>query len=199
MAYDNKVYQWEGDSTQAFDTMYWESPEVVTDGRIRMSCARVLFDVGDLEAFWNTLEAREELIRRNSAKLATGLLGTTGGDEGGYIFGQYPLAGDNLEAVPALPSYGGSLSLIFRLYADGVLKFTKTLYTNKIFKLAGGYGNDISFILSRIMLHRTGHICNFWDVSQFYEQFYLFGTLTPLSPWNSDFVVGFFILEIIPK
>ena len=61
------------------------------------------------------------------------------------------------------------------------------------------YGNDISFIFSRIMLHRTGHICNFWDVSQFYEQFYLFGTFTPLSPWSSDFVVKFFILEIIPK
>jgi hypothetical protein len=31
------------------------------------------------------------------------------------------------------------LGLTFKLYADGVLKFTKQLYTNRIFKLAGGY------------------------------------------------------------
>lgn len=139
MAYDNVVYEWEGDPTQPFGTMIWESPEVVMDGRIRLSCARVLFDTGDLQTFWDTIKAREELIARNAAKLATGLLGTTGGNEGGYIFGQYPIAGDNLETVPAAPSYGGTLSLIFKLYADGNLKFTKTLYTNKIFKLAGGY------------------------------------------------------------
>ena len=139
MAYNNVVYQWEGDTTQPFGTMVWESPEVVADGRIRMSCARVLFDVGDLAAFWQTVEDREELIARNAAKLATGQLGTTGGHEGGYIFGQYPIAGDNLETVPAAPTYGGTKDLTFKLYADGALKFTKTLYTNKIFKLAGGY------------------------------------------------------------
>ena len=139
MAYDNYVYQWEGDDTQAFGTMQWESPEIVTDGRVRMSCARVLFDVGDLAAFYQTILDRKELIARNAAKLATGQLGTTGRNEGGYIFGQYPIAGDNLEAVPSVPTYGGVLSLTFKLYADGVLKFTKQLFNNRIFKLAGGY------------------------------------------------------------
>lgn len=139
MAYDNVVYQWEGDTSQPLDTMEWDSGEKVADGRVRLACARILFDVGDLEAFYQTIIDREELIERNSAKLASGLLGTTGGNEGGYIFGVYPLAGDNLETVPALPTYGGTLSLIFKLYADGILKFTKTIYNNRIFKLAGGY------------------------------------------------------------
>ena len=139
MAYNNVVYEWEGDDTQAFGTMQWESPEIVTDGRVRMSCARVLFDVGDLAAFYQTILDRKELIARNAAKLATGQLGTTGGNEGGYIFGQYPIAGDNLEAVPSAPTYGGVLSLTFKLYADGMLKFTKQLFNNRIFKLAGGY------------------------------------------------------------
>ena len=139
MAFNNKVYLWEGDTTQAFKSLYWESPEIVTDGRIRLSAGRILFDVGDLAAFWQTIEDRDELIRRNSIKLATGLLGTIGGNEGGYIFGDYPIAGDNLEDVPAEPTYGGTLSLVFKLYADGVLKFTKQLYTNAIFKMAGGY------------------------------------------------------------
>lgn len=138
MAYDNVVYQWEGDPTQAFKNMTWESPEVVFNGRIRLSCARVLFDVGDLKAFYQTVVDRRELIARNAAKLATGQLGTTGGVEGGYIFGVYPIAGDNLEEVPAEPTYGGALSLTFKLYGDGVLKFTKSLYNNRIFKLGGG-------------------------------------------------------------
>jgi hypothetical protein len=139
MAYDNYIYEWQGDDTQAYGNMVWESPEIVANGRIRMSCARVLFDVGDLEAFYQTIIDRDELIARNAAKLATGQIGTIGGSEGGYIFGQYPIAGDGLEAVPAEPTYGGDLSLTFKLYADGVLKFTKQLYNNKIFKLAGGY------------------------------------------------------------
>lgn len=139
MAYNNIVYEWEGDKTQPFGNMVWESPEIVSNGRIRMSVARVLFDVGDLEAFWVSLKDREEIIARNAVKLASGQLGTTGGPEGGYIFGQYPIAGDNLETVPSLPVYGGTLSLTFKLYADGVLKFTKQLYNNNIFKLAGGY------------------------------------------------------------
>ena len=139
MAYDNVVYQWQGDPTQAFKNLTWESPEIVTTGRVRMSCARVLFDVGDLEFFYRTVLDREEMIARNAVKLASGQLGTTGGAEGGYIFGVYPIAGDSLEEVPAAPTYGGSLSLTFKLYGDGVLKFTKSLYTNRIFKLAGGY------------------------------------------------------------
>jgi hypothetical protein len=139
MAFDNIVYEWEGDDTQAFGNMTWESPEVVSNGRNRLSCGRVLFDVGDLQAFYDTVRDREEIIARNAAKLATGQLGTTGGNEGGYIFGKYPIAGDNLEVVPAEPTYGGVLALTFKLYGDGVLKFTKQLYTNAVFKLAGGY------------------------------------------------------------
>jgi hypothetical protein len=139
MAYDNIVYEWEGDTTQPLGTMEWDSSEKVANGKIRLSCARILFDVGDLEAFYQTILDREELIARNAAKLASGMLGTTGGNEGGYIFGVYPIAGDSLETVPALPTYGGTLSLIFKLYADGVLKFTKTIYNNRVFKLAGGY------------------------------------------------------------
>jgi hypothetical protein len=139
MAFNNVVYEWQGDDTQAFGNMEWESPEIIANGRIRLSCARILFDVGDLQAFYDTVRARDEIIARNAAKLASGQLGTTGGNEGGYIFGQYPIAGDNLEDVPAAPTYGGDLELTFKLYGDGQLKFTKSVYTNAIFKLAGGY------------------------------------------------------------
>ncbi len=135
----NEVYEWEGDQTQALGNLFWESRTWITPGRPRLSCARVLFDTGDLDDYWRLVQDRQEIIDRNAAKLASGQLGTTGGAEGGYIFGDYPIAGDNLEEVPAEPVYGGTLSLVFRLYADGVLKFTKQLYTTRIFKLRGGY------------------------------------------------------------
>lgn len=139
MAVTNEIYEWEGDQTQGFGDFYWESREFVTPGRIRLSCARVVFDVGDLAAFYQTLVDRQEIIDRNAAKIASGQLGTTGGIEGGYIHAQYPIAGDNLEAVPAEPTYSGDLSLQFLLYADGSLILTKQLYTTKVFKLPGGY------------------------------------------------------------
>jgi len=139
MATQNSVYEWEGDQTQALSNGYWESKEIVTPGRPRFSCARVLFTEGDLATYWASVVARDEIIARNAAKLASGMLGTTGGAEGGFIFGDYPLAGDNLEEVPAAPVYGGALSLTFKLYGDGVLRVTKQLYTSRIFKLKGGY------------------------------------------------------------
>jgi hypothetical protein len=99
----------------------------------------VLFINGDLGAFWQSLLDRQEIIDANAAKLASGQIGTTGGIEGGYIHGAYPIAGDNLDDVPAEPTYQGTLSIVFKLYADGVLKITKQLYTSRIFKLPGGY------------------------------------------------------------
>lgn len=135
----NNIYEWEGDQSQALAPFWWESREFVTPGRPRLSCARVVFTEGDLATYWALVTAREDIIERNAARLASGLLGTTGGAEGGYIHGVYPIAGDNLEEVPAAPIYGGTLSLKFYLYADGVLKLTKQLYTSRIFKLPGGY------------------------------------------------------------
>jgi hypothetical protein len=135
----NNIYEWEGDDTQALSNFYWESKEIVTPGRVRMSCARIIFVPADLEPFYQTILDREEIIDANAAKLATGQIGTTGGIEGGYIHAAYPIAGDNLDAVPAEPVYGGDLSLEFKLYGDGFLKITKTLYTSRVFKLPGGY------------------------------------------------------------
>jgi hypothetical protein len=60
-------------------------------------------------------------------------------------------------------------------------------------------GTIFCVILSCILLYRTGYICHFWDVSQFYEQSDLLGTITPLSPWSSDFAFRLFILEILPE
>jgi len=139
MGYINNIFEWEGDHTQAFGNLLWKSKEFLYPKKIRFAACRIIFLPGDLEAYWAEVEARQAIIDRNADKLATGQLGTIGGLEGGYIHAQYPIAGDNLEDVPAEPEYTGELQLTFRLYTDDVLRHTKQLYTTQIFKLPGGY------------------------------------------------------------
>lgn len=139
MGFVNNIFEWEGDDTQAFGNYLWKSREFLYAKKIRFAACRIIFIPGDLADYWAEVEARNAIISRNADLLATGLLGTTGGQEGGYIHAQYPIAGDNLEPVPAEPTYAGELELTFRLYTDDVLRHTKQLYTTQIFKLPGGY------------------------------------------------------------
>jgi len=134
----NTVYQFEGDQTQALTNMTWKSKLFISPKKVTINVARVIFDEGDLDDFWDLVNARAEQIRRNERLLAEGAVtGTELG--GGLTFAEYVLAGDGLETVVAAPSYSGDLSLTFKLYADDTLKFTKTLYTSEIFKCSTGY------------------------------------------------------------
>jgi len=134
----NKVYQFEGDQTQALANMTWRSKLFVTPKKVTFDVARIIFIEGDLDDFQALVDARAEQIKRNERILAEGAI--TGVEiGGGFIFADYILGGDNLETVVAAPSYAGSLELIFKLYADDTLKFTKTLYTSDIFKCTTGY------------------------------------------------------------
>jgi len=139
MGFINNIFEWEGDQTQAFGNLLWRSKEYLYPKKIRFAACRIIFNTGDLEAYWALVEERQAIIDRNADKLATGQLGTIGGLEGGYIHAQYPIAGDNLEDVPAEPVYAGDLELTFRLYTDDVLRHTKQLYNTQIFKLPSGY------------------------------------------------------------
>jgi hypothetical protein len=139
MGYANYIWQWEGDETQAFGNMFWKSKEYLYTKKLRYAAARIIFNPGDLEDYQALLDERAAIISRNLAKLSAGQIGTIGGSEGGFIFGAYPIAGDNLEEVPIEPTYAGDLGLTFRLYTDDLLRHTKQLYTTEIFKLPGGY------------------------------------------------------------
>ena len=139
MGFTNSIWQWEGDETQALGNMLWKSKEFLYPKKLRFAAARVIFITGDLDEYQALLDERARIIARNLEKLATAAIGTIGGTEGGYLHALYPIAGDNLEEVPAEPTYAGELGLIFRLYTNDVLRHTKTLYTTEIFKLPGGY------------------------------------------------------------
>lgn len=144
MGFVNKTFEWEGDETQPFGLMFFQSREYLYPKKIRFAACRIIFEMGDLADYWALVAARNEIIKRNEDILQTGQVGTIGGEEGGFIHGNFPIAGDNLEEVPPEPEYTGDLELTFRLYAtnqDGeyILRHTKQLFTTEIFKLPGGY------------------------------------------------------------
>ena len=94
--------------------------------------------MGDRQDYYDSILEQNAVTARNNAKLASGSL--TG------LIGDHPIGeslsvnGDNLETVPTVAAYSGDFNLTIKIYADGVLKFTKTVYASAIpFRIPGGY------------------------------------------------------------
>jgi len=138
MATDQTVYQFEGDTTAALGNFTWRSRKAMFPRQVKMCCGRVIFTEGDLADHQALVEARREAIKRNQAKIAAGLAGATGSIGGGYPIGTALLTATELETVPAAPSYSGDLSLQIKIYADGTLKKTVTIYESGVFKFDPG-------------------------------------------------------------
>jgi hypothetical protein len=140
MGTDNMIYEWEGDSTQALASFTFKTRKYIFPKRVKMSAFRVLFVHGDLDDHQVLIDARNDVIRRNLAKIAEGKVDAADGAlGGGYGFCVYPIAGDCLEEVPDAPTYAGDLSLVVKIYADGTLKQTKTIYESGVCKIPGGF------------------------------------------------------------
>lgn len=137
MAYVNDVYQWEGDSTQPYETAFtWKSKRFMLPVRTTFVCGRVIAEFSDREDYWATVEARNQILMRNRARVAAGaLLGLIGDTE----LGDEELDGDILEDVPAAADYSGDLTCTLNVYVDTVLKFSKTVYIFHPFRLGDGY------------------------------------------------------------
>ncbi len=140
MAMTNTVYKWEGDTTQPFRNNYtYRSKRWLLPVRTAFSVARVIGDVGDRQDYYDAVLARNDLIKRNGARIS---LLNVGGAIGEMQIGsaEHPIAGDKLEAVPATLSYSGDFVLTLRFYVEGLLKFTKDVYASDVpFRLNGGY------------------------------------------------------------
>lgn len=132
----NLVYEWEGDATQALNPFTYKGRKELFTKRLRFAYARVLFEKGDLEDYWTLVEARNDVISRNLAKIAEGSIDGSGGRVGGgFWFAEAPVAGAALETVPDLPVYAGDLELSLKTYLNGTLKSTKEVYSDKPFRL----------------------------------------------------------------
>ena len=138
----NLVYEFEGDTTQALASFDFKSRMFRFPRRVRLAYGRVLFTKGDLADYWDLVEARNDVIARNLAKIAEGSIDGAGGRiGGGFWFSEEPIAADTLETVPAVPVYSGDLTLVLEVYKAGTLAATKTIYHDKPFRL-GVSGKD---------------------------------------------------------
>jgi len=133
----NLICEFEGDDTQKLSNMVWEK-EYLFPKKIRLSAGRVIFTPGDLADYQALVEAYETVVTANLLKLASFNLGAIGGAAGGFPIGSYPLAGDNLEELPAAPTYSGDKELVLKIYSEDVLRVTIPLYHNEIFKFNAG-------------------------------------------------------------
>lgn len=146
MATINKVYQWEGDRTAPYPSNWvWRSKKVLLPYRTTVGAARVIAALGDREAYYALLVARQEVINRNSARISAGMVGGSVSED---LIGSIEVDGDGLETPPTVGAYDGSNSLIFRLYVDDTLKFTKEVYTTRPFRCDDGFrGRSFEFEL----------------------------------------------------
>jgi len=137
MAYVNEAYQWEGDATQPYEGAYtWKSKKYLLPVRTTFTCGRVIATFLDREDYWDSLEARDQVLYRNRARIAAGaLLGLIGDEE----LGERELNGDILEDVPTVGAYSGDYALTLKVYCDTVLRLTKEIYADVPFRLGDGF------------------------------------------------------------
>ena len=137
MAYINEVYEWEGDSTQPYGTDYtWKSKKFLLPVKTTFGAGRVIAEYQDREDWQADIDARDAIIARNAAKISSGQTGGMVGDDG---IGAVDVNGDNLEAVPTVADYSGDFNCSLKVYADETLKQTQEIYTDRVFRITGGY------------------------------------------------------------
>ena len=137
MAYINEVYEWEGDSTQPYGTNYtWKSKKFLLLVKTTFGAGRVIAEYQDREDWQDSIDTRDAIIARNAAKISSGRLGGMIGEDDIAVTG---VNGDNLETVPTVAAYSGDFNCSLKVYADEVLKLTQEIYTDRVFRIAGGY------------------------------------------------------------
>lgn len=142
----NNIFQWEGDKTQPYPSNWvWRSKKVLLPYRATVGAARVISVLGDRSDYFTLLLARQEAIARNSARISAGMIGGSISED---LIGVLEVNGDTLEDPPTVGDYSGSFNLLFRLYVDDVLKFTKEIYSERPFRCDDGYrGRSFEFEL----------------------------------------------------
>lgn len=141
---DNSIMQWEGDdgSRMIYD---WLSREFLLAPPVNFGAAKV-----DLDSSMTTEEiaaaqaAYDAVVAANGSIIAS--LADTVPDFhaalNSVVVGSLPVRGSAIEALPPLTWE----ELTFQLYADGVLRFSKTVRNSEAFKLPAGYKADTVWI-----------------------------------------------------
>lgn len=169
MGFINSVYQWEGDKTQPYPSNWvWRSKKTLLPYRATVGAARIASVLGDRADYFALLLARQEALARNSARISAGMIGGSISED---LIGTLEVNGDDLETPPTVGAYSGDFNLIFRLYVDGVLKFTKEVYSERPFRCADGFrGRSFEFELEgNITVRRIDYGASVDDLKTFIQ------------------------------
>ncbi|ARO87845.1 hypothetical protein EBAPG3_008745 [Nitrosospira lacus] len=142
VAADKKIYQWEGDVGTKL-SYEWKSKKFISQPPLNYGAAKVDadFDMSEAET-GAALTAYNAAIAANQALITAGAMNDGLADP--YL-GEYEIGGDEMQAIPPLAID----ALQFQLWADGTLKFTRTVENSRAFRLPGGYKADnIEVVLS---------------------------------------------------
>lgn len=127
-AYTNIIYEFEGDATLSRGNFTWKGKAFIWPKKARPVYGFVDFDDIDFTAYLALVATRNDIIGRNNQKLAEGVVDPA-------LVGGSPLAGDGLETVPSVPAYTGDQTLTVKVYGDGTLISTVTVYDTDPFRL----------------------------------------------------------------
>lgn len=127
--YNNVLYQWD-EATMPYSSVDWWSKEYEFNKPVNFGAAKleVTFGSGGSSA--------AQTVAANTALIASGL-DNVGGFLGDSELGNIEMAADNLSVVT-----GTVEAVVFQLYTNGALRFTKTVYDNKVFRLPLGFKAD---------------------------------------------------------
>ncbi|MEP6605544.1 MAG: hypothetical protein ABJA60_05445 [Nitrosospira sp.] len=142
VAADKKIYQWEGDVGTKL-SYEWKSKKFLTASPVNYGAAKIDadFDMSEAELA-SAQNSHHAAIAANQA-----LAGSDAMDDGlaDSALGEYEIGGDAMQSLPPLSID----SLQFQLWANGMLKFTKQVESNRAFRLPGGYKADnVEMVLS---------------------------------------------------
>lgn len=142
VAKERKIYHWEGDAGTKL-SYEWKSKQFISAPPVNYGAAKVDVDFTMTEDEIAAGQASyDDVVAANDALLAAGDLDDALADP---ALGEYEIGGDPLVDIPVLSID----SLIFQLYANGVLKHTKQVQSSRAFRLPGGYKADnLEIVLS---------------------------------------------------
>ena len=123
---------WEGDDYN-YLTAKWKSKKFILDSSINFSVGRIIIDSNFYDDVLALVESESYILDLNAAVFAAGNLV---GSYGTFMYGRFEYGGD---LILSSNNVEINADISFKLYANNELKFTKTVNSDKFFRLPSGY------------------------------------------------------------
>jgi len=131
------ISQWDAD-TSAYRNFGYKSPRFILEKPKNFKVAQIIIDSDFYEDVLTTISDDATLVTLNNTAWTANTWGLEDllGPINGSMIGEQDIHGDNLYSLSSL---GVQNYIEFKIYADGVLKFTKQITDSNMFKLPRGF------------------------------------------------------------